>query len=105
MQKVLGERAMKIKFICFCSEEGNKLACVRMNLARAILERRRRVKRGEGREKREDEQGLIWIIPENLKLSFCRDSKTEAFPQVSPTLRLFTFLIFSTLHVHVFPLF
>lgn len=35
------------------------------NELEAILERRWRVKRGEGREKREDEQGLIWIIPEN----------------------------------------
>lgn len=31
--EAFGEQAMKIKFICFYSEEGNKLVCVRMNLA------------------------------------------------------------------------
>lgn len=73
MQKALGEWDMKIKFICFHSEEWNKLACVRiwskgwiwgLSYAReevAGWEVKERKKR-----KAEDEQGLIWITSWSL---------------------------------------
>lgn len=114
VQKALGEWAMKIKFICFHSEEWNKLACVKIwskwwiwsfSHAReevAGWERWRKGRQGEERMSRiwSGSSHKIWSCQ-----SFYWNSKTEAFPQISFTLRLFIFLIFYILHSWFFHLF